>query len=115
METNITEQSWQNEPKRLSASDEILLRLKQDKKTSRRIAEMYAKKNPREVLYAVLLCSVDDDDDSEGTFYFSFTDEEKAKLADYLNRPEDEQDVPLNEYLDKEMTDKLESDINGQK
>ncbi len=73
------------------------------------------KKNPREVLYAVLLCSVDDDDDSEGTFYFSFTDEEKAKLADYLNHPEDEQDVPLNEYLDKEMTDKLESDINGQK
>ncbi len=47
METNITEQSWQNEPKRLSASDEILLRLKQDKKTSRRIVEMYAKKKIR--------------------------------------------------------------------
>ena len=68
METNKNEQSGQNEPKRLSVNEEILLRLKQDKKTSRRIAEMYALKNPREVSYGVLMLA---DNDAKKTFYFS--------------------------------------------
>lgn len=104
METNKNEQSGQNEPKRLSVNEEILLRLKQDKKTSRRIAEMYALKNPREVSYGVLMLA---DNDAKKTFYFSFNEEEKAKMNEYLNRPEEDMDIPLWEFLGDEMEDKF--------
>ena len=70
-----------------------------DRNIARKIAEMYLEKHPREDHYGIKLVS--SDDDSEDTFYHTFTSEELAILRQYKEHQK-EDDITLNEYLELE-------------
>lgn len=73
----------------------------------KRIAKMYLDKFPREYSYKITLTS--SEDDSEGEFYFSLSDEEYAVLKAWKNLPEDDElyGCGLDEYLECNGYEKL--------
>lgn len=76
---------------------------------ARKIAHLYLDKYPRPYSYGVKVISTEDD--SEGIFYFKLNDQELEILREFVNRPEDDRDMGLHEWLEsdgqKELIDKL--------
>ena len=72
---------------------------------ARKIAHLYLNKFPRLYSYGVKLVS--SEDDSEGTFYFKLNNEELEVLKGFVNRPEEDLDIDLHEWLEAEEQNEL--------
>ena len=72
---------------------------------ARKIAKLYLEKYPRPYSYGVKLVS--SEDDSEGTYFFKLNNEELEILKRYVNRPEEDLDFDLHEWLESEHQNDL--------
>ena len=90
---------------RPSLSDSIKANKAKDKLMARKIAKIYLEKYPRPYSYGVDVVSTEDD--SQGTFYHELNDEDLEILRGFVNRPEDEWDIGLEEWLESEQQDAL--------
>ena len=67
---------------------------------AKKIAHLYLEKFPRPNMYGVSVTS--SEDDSEMTYYHNLNNEEIEVFRKFLNRPEDELDIGLHEWLECE-------------
>jgi len=72
---------------------------------ARIIAHLYLDKFPRPCSYGVKLVS--SEDDSEGTFYFKLNQEELEVLRGFVNRPNEDLNIGLHEWLEAEEQNEL--------